>query len=139
MAEHRLEQYIKGKYGLEPTPTVQDFFERWIESKVEPLFRRATVRDYRFHFKTYILPALKHVRLAAIGTKDLNEFRVALLKRGLAVKTARNIIDGSFRAMYRDARVESKCCKVQTHLFDIQWPRYSGKNRTLLAPRSATV
>src|SRR2546430_1908833 len=106
LAEHRLEQYIRGKDGLEPTPTGERFFERWIESKVEPLFRRATVRDYRVHFKTYILPTFKHVRLAAIGTKDLNDFRVELLKRGLAVKTARNIIDGSFRAMYRDARIE---------------------------------
>src|SRR6266542_864852 len=127
LAEYRLTQYIKGKYGLEPTPTVEDFFNRWIESKVEPLFRRATIRDYRVHFKTYILPVFKHVRLAAIGTKDLNEFRVELLKRGLAVKTARNAIDGSFRAMYRDARIEIEALQGKDPFIDAQWPRLRRK------------
>jgi len=106
LAEHRLKEYIRGKYGLTPTPTIGEFFEKWIETKVEPLCRRSTIKDYRYHFQAYILPAFKHVRLAALSTKDLNEFRVALLRRGLAVKTARNILDGSFRAMHRAARIE---------------------------------
>jgi integrase len=126
LAEHRLEEYIKGKYGLKPTPTVGEFYSCWIESKVEPLYRRALVRDYRVHFNAYILPAFKHVRLAAITTKDLNDFRVKLLKR-LAVKTARNIIDGSFRAMYRDARLEIEALQGKDPFIDIQWPRLSRK------------
>jgi integrase len=127
LAEHRLEQYIKGKYGLAPTPTVEDFFERWIESKVEPLYRRSTIKDYGFHFKSYILPAFEHLRLVAIATKDLNEFRVSLLKRGLAVKTCRNIIDGTFRAMYRDARIEIEALQGKDPFMDIQWPRLPRK------------
>jgi hypothetical protein len=97
LAEHLLKEYIKGKYGLEPTPTVQDYFDKWIETEIEPLFRRAQVRDYRQHFNAYILPKFKAVRLSAIGTGDLTDFRVELLKRGLSVKTVRNIIDSSFR------------------------------------------
>ena len=127
LAQHLLEQYIKGKYGLQPTPTVEDFFERWIETKVEPLVRRTTIRDYRMHFKAYILPALKHVPLAALATRDLNDFRVSLLKSGLAVKTARNIVDGSFRAMYRDARIEIEALQGKDPFIDIQWPRLPGK------------
>jgi integrase len=127
LAEHRLEDYIKGKYGLKPTPTVEEFFERWIESKVEPLYRRSTIRNYRIHFKGYILPAFKHVRLAAITTKDLNDFRVSLLKRGLAVKTARNIIDASFRALYRDARIDIEALQGRDPWVDIQWPRLPKK------------
>ena len=127
LAEHRLEQYIKGKYGLVPTPTVEEFFNQWIETKVEPLVRRTTVKDYQAHFKGYILPALKHVRLAAIATKDLNEFRVSLLKRGLAVKTCRNIIDGSLRAMYRDARLGIEALEGKDPFIDIQWPRLPKK------------
>jgi hypothetical protein len=61
LAEHLLKEYIKGKYGLEPTPTVQDYFDKWIEKKIEPLFRRAQVRDYRQHFQAYILPKFKAV------------------------------------------------------------------------------
>ena len=85
----RLSTCIKGKYGLKSTPTVGEFYARWIETKVEPLYRRALVRDYRIQFSAYILPVFKHVRLAAITTKDLNDFRVKLLKR-VAVKTVRN-------------------------------------------------
>jgi integrase len=109
-----------------PTPTVAEFYDRWILTKVEPLYRRTTVRDYRVHFKAHILPAFKHVRLAEISTKDLNEFRVKLLKR-LAVKTARNIIDGSFRAMYRDARFELETLQGKDPFMDIQWPRLPRK------------
>jgi len=122
-----LEEYIRGKYGLEPSPTLEDFFDHWIETKVEPLYRRSTIRDYRSHFRTYILPAFKHVRLAALGTKDLNDFRVGLLKSGLAVKTCRNIIDSSFRAMYRDARIEIAVLQGKDPFIDIQWPRLPRK------------
>ena len=94
---------------------------------MEPLYRRSTVRDYRVHFSAYILPAFKHVRLAAISTKDLNDFRVLLLKRGLAVKTARNIIDGSFRALYRDARIEIEALQGKDPFIDIAWPRLPRK------------
>src|SRR5262245_6425955 len=106
LAEYRFRQYVEGKYRLKPTPTVAEFYQRWIETKIEPLYRRSLVRDYRIHFQAYILPVMKHLRLAAITTKDLNELRGSLLKRGLAVKTVRNALDGSFRAMYRDARIE---------------------------------
>lgn len=127
LAQHRLEQYIRGKYGLTPTPTVEEFFERWIETKVEPLYRRSTIKDYRYHFKAYIMPTFKHLRLGAIGTKDLNELRVTLLKRGLAVKSTRNVIDGSFRAMYRDARIEIEELQGKDPFIDIQWPRLPHK------------
>lgn len=110
-----------------PTPTVQEFYQRWIESKIEPLYRRSTARDYRIHFTSYILPTFKHVRLAGLSTRDLNDFRVSLLKRGLAVKTARNIIDASFRALYRDARVEIEALQGKDPFIDIQWPRLPRK------------
>jgi hypothetical protein len=123
LAEHRLKDYIKGKYGLTPTPTVEDFFERWIQGKVEPLFRRGLIRDYRQHFKAYILPTYKDVRLAAIGNKDLAEFRLTLLGKKLSIKTVRNIIDGSFRAAYRDARAELDELKGKDPFIDLQWPK----------------
>jgi integrase len=94
-----------------------------IETKIEPLFRRAQVRDYRQHFNAYILPKFKNVRLLAIGTDDLIDFRVELLKRGRSVKTVRNIIDSSFRALYRDARAEIEDLKGRDPFIDIQWPR----------------
>lgn len=122
VAEFLLDQYIKGKYGMAPTPTVGEFFERWIETKVEPLFRRGSIRDYRQHFNAYILPSYKDIRLLAIGNKDLTDFRITLLHKGLSVKTVRNIIDGSFRALYRDARAELDELKGKDPFIDIKWP-----------------
>src|SRR5262249_31381359 len=123
LAEFRLREYIQGKFGMAPTPTVEQFYEKWIETKIEPLYRRSLVRDYRIHFQAYILPVMKHLRLAAITTKDLNELRGSLLKRGLAVKTVRNALDGSFRAMYRDARIEFDSLQGRDPFLDVQWPR----------------
>jgi integrase len=94
---------------------------------VEPLYRRSRISDYRYHFNAYILPTFKHIRLGAITTKDLNELRLVLLKRGLAVKTARNIMDSTFRAMYRDARLEIEILQGKDPFKDIQWPRLPRK------------
>jgi integrase len=122
LAQYFLEQYIKGKYGLNSIPTVEAYFESWIKTKIEPLFRRSRVRDYSQHFRAHILPVFKDRCLSAIGTGELIDFRLQLLQRGLAVKTARNIIDGSFRALYRDARAEFDELKGRDPFIDIQWP-----------------
>jgi integrase len=123
LAQYKLEEYIKDKHGQKPTPTVKEFYDRWITNKIEPLFRRSKIRDYKQHFNAYILPKFKDTRLLAVGTGDLTAFRVELLGRGLSVKTARNIIDSSFRALYRDARAETEELKGRDPFLDIQWPR----------------
>jgi integrase len=63
------------------------------------------------------------MRLLEIGTRDLTDLRVELLRGGLSVKTARNIIDSSFRAMYRDARADIEELKGRDPFIDIQWPK----------------
>jgi integrase len=57
-----------------------------------------------------------------VGYGDLTTFRVDLLRKGLSVKTVRNIIDGSFRALYRDARAEYDELKGRDPFIDLQWP-----------------
>ena len=52
-AEVLLRYYIDGKHSLDRTPTVQQFYEKWIERKIEPLVRRNQIRDYRQAFGTY--------------------------------------------------------------------------------------
>jgi integrase len=105
-AQARLRQHNDGKYGLEPVSTVQKFYDEWIEKKVPPLVRHSRVRDYKQAFAAYILPRFKHGSLADIKTKDLIDFQAELLKKRLGVECGHTIIDGSFRALYRDARVE---------------------------------
>jgi integrase len=133
IAEQLLTRYIQGKLSLNPIPTVQAFYDSWITTKIAPLFRPAQARDYRQHFSAYILAKWvdgeKHVRqfggmsLSAIGTGDLIDFRDHLLRKGLSIKTTRNIIDSSFRALYRDARLKHDALRGRDPFLDIQWPR----------------
>jgi integrase len=120
-AEAQLRQYQNGKYGLKPVPTVGEYYERWIEKKIEPLVRRSLIRDYRQHFLCYILPKFKDVSFREIKTGVLTDFQVALVSSGLSVKTARNIIDGSFRALYRDARGEIDALEGKDPFIDLKW------------------
>jgi integrase len=122
-AEALLKQYLDGKYILESMPTVKKYYEQWILTKVEPLYRPALARDYSQHFNAYILDKCGSMRLDQINTGDLIQFRTELLNRGLSVKYTRNIIDSSFRAMLRDARAEHKELQGYDPFLHVQWPK----------------
>jgi integrase len=84
--------------------------ETWLPRKVPPLVRASLAQTYRKHLRTHILPVFSETRLDAITVSALEVFRMGLIDKvrgkGLAVKTARDMIDGSFRALFRDARKE---------------------------------
>lgn len=124
LARERLKQYERKKFGCsEPLPTVGEYYETtWIDRKREPLYRRAQIRDYRWHFQAYILPRFKDARLSDIGVSELTDFMLELVHGGRAVKTARNIIDASFRAFYRDARLEMAELQGRDPFAEIRWP-----------------
>ena len=85
--------------------TVGEYYRIWIESKKPPAVRAGLERDYREHFKRYILPQFENVPLMDVLPRKLLDFRIHLTEeRGLKIKSARTIIDASFRACYRDAR-----------------------------------
>jgi len=119
-AKSLLEKYVKGKLGLGNSQTIGGYYEAWIETKVEPLVRKSCRRDYLQHFDCYILPYSKDYRFADIGPKELTKFRAGLLALGVSLKTARNIIDGGFRAMWRDARSEEVTDK--NPFSALRWP-----------------
>ena len=107
VAEYLLKQYIRGKYGMdEPVVTLTQFYNRWIETKREPMVRRSTVQDYRQHFRANILPMFGDTDMRKIELSNLSDFKGRLLARGLSPKSVRNIIDASFRALWRDALAE---------------------------------
>src|ERR1044071_772690 len=84
--------------------TVRTFYQEWIEKKKPPFVRLSLQRDYQQNFKRTILPFMGDVELNRVSVDTLESFRIHLVdERGLALKTARNIIDGSLRAMIRDA------------------------------------
>jgi integrase len=126
-AEALLRQHQDGKYGLKPVETIGEYYARWIGRQIEPLVRKAQIRDYKQHFTCYLLPKFKDVSLLEIRTGDLVNFQVELLQKGRAVKTVRNIIDASFRAMYRDARAEIDELAGKDPFMDVRWPKARGE------------
>ena len=95
----------KNSLSTEPkSQTVKAFYKEWIEKKKPPFVRVGLQRNYKQDFKTYILPFMDDLDLNGVTLDTLESFRIQLVEeRRLAVKTARNIIDGSLRAMFRDA------------------------------------
>jgi integrase len=84
-------------------PTVREFYEQWVKAKIPPTVRQSLARDYRNHFRNYILDFLWDLPLSALTLAHLEDLRSNLRGRGLSEKTIRNAIDGSLRAMMRDA------------------------------------
>jgi integrase len=125
IAEERLKQYIKGKLKLDARPdTVEGYYRRWIEKQTHPLVRASAPRDYKQHFEAYILPELGSTSLVALTIQQLSLFRSKLLAR-VSLKTSRNIIDSSFRAMWRSALEEGV---VEHNPFAaLKWPRKEKK------------
>jgi len=85
--------------------TIGEYYRVWIERKKPPVVRPGLERDYKDHFKRYILPKFEDVTFTELTPPLLEAFRSYLLQeRGLALKSVSNIINASFRAMIRDAR-----------------------------------
>src|SRR5207249_3831005 len=63
------------------------------------------------------------VSFLKIKIGDLADFQLELLQKGLKVKSARNVIDASFRAMYRDARAEIDELRGRDPFLDLRWPK----------------
>ncbi len=87
----------------EPSTTIGAYYEEWIERKTPPLVRASAERDYRSHFSNYILDELAGLPLEQLALAHIEGLRSTLRQKGLSEKTIRNVIDGSLRAMARDA------------------------------------
>jgi len=84
--------------------TVREYYGEWIEKKKPPFIRLSLQRDYQQAFQKNILPFMGDMELNSTTVEVLENFRLYLVEeRKLSLKTARNIIDGSLRAMLRDA------------------------------------
>ena len=78
---------------------MRKFYEEWIEKKKPPFVRLSLQRDYQQNFKKNILPFMGDMELNSVTMDTLESFRIHLVdERGLALKTARNIIDGSLKS-----------------------------------------
>jgi integrase len=95
--------------------TVRSFYADWIETKVGDA-RPALLHDYRRHFTGYILSdaVFAELALAELRPLDIQLLRARLRARPskrtpgkpISEKTVHGIVNGSLRAMLRDARVQ---------------------------------
>ena len=122
----------------ERAPTVQEYAEEtWLPRMTPPAVRASLARSYRKHLgrqtssetaeRGHILPAFGTTPLDEITRSALLDFRGHLTRavrdggKGLKMKTARDIIDGTFRALYRDARRDG--IVTGDPFADLGWPR----------------
>lgn len=107
------------------TLTVKDYYDEWIREKTPPLVRKSRARSYRSHFVNHVLPLHGHVRLSAYGVAHIRELRVHLIeKKKISLKTAKNVVGASLRALFRDAKAYGKIDK--NPFLDLPrqwWPR----------------
>lgn len=87
----------------------------WMPRMKPPAVRAWAEYDYRRHLKLHILPTLGDLPLASIKTARIVDLRAALLKKGLSMKSARNVIDGTLRACLRDARTVDKLITIDPY------------------------
>jgi len=67
--------------------TIAQYYRSWIERRLPPLVRPSRARDYRNHFRTYILPSAADVELARFSLEHLEDLRLRLqAKQGLGPK-----------------------------------------------------
>ena len=102
--------------------TIREYYEKWIVRKVPPFVRVSAARDYRDHFRTHILDRIGKVPLSELSLEHLVDFRTRLqIERKLSIKTIRNVVDGSLRAMVRDALKAGLTARFP--FADLTWPR----------------
>jgi Arm DNA-binding domain len=132
-AGNRAEQFRPKE---EPPKTIGEYYRMWIPRKTPPVVRSGLERDYKDHFRIYILPKCESTLIAELTPALLEALRSYLLQeyeartptKRLSLKSVKNIIDGSFRAMIRDARTVDYL--IEKDPFEaLVWPR-----RTLSKP-----
>ncbi len=102
--------------------TIGQYYQAWAARRVPPIVRPSRARDYRNHFRTYIVPFLGDLPLKDLSLAHLEELAARLqIDRHLSLKTVRNVIDGSLRAMLRDARKSG--VEAGFPFADLEWPR----------------
>jgi integrase len=111
-----------------PVPTVRAYADgTWLPRKVPPFVRKTLADTYRSDLRCHVLPAFGDTPLDALTRGALLDFRAMLTRakrdggKSLKMKTARCIMDGTFRALHRDARRDGLV--TGDPFADLDWPR----------------
>jgi integrase len=116
--------FTQYRQSAEPQ-TIRQYFEKWKKDKIVPFVKKSYVQTYTSHFSQYILPLHGEKYMQLYSVTDLRELRADIVeKKKLKMKTARNVVDGTLRAFFRDAKAEGVIEKNPfDELPDKWWPK----------------
>src|SRR5262245_13796990 len=87
--------------------TIRQRYDDWIKDKVPPIAKKSRGRKYRSHFTVHILPLHGDKWMHLYGVTEIRELLADLTqKKHLTVKTAKNVMNATLRAFFRDAVAE---------------------------------
>jgi len=76
----------------------------WIKDKNPPIVKKSRGRKYRSHFTVHILPLHGDKWMHLYGITEIREMLADITQRKhLTVKTAKNVMNATLRAFFRDA------------------------------------
>jgi integrase len=105
----------------------------WLPRLTVPLVRTSYSRDARGHLQRYINPVIGHLRLGELTTAEIANLRAHWLGQQKGLKTLSNAIQGTLRAMMREAIEVDKL--IERNPCDgLKWPR-----RTITPPDPLTI
>ncbi len=98
--------FIQYRASAQPK-TIRQYYQSWKKDKVPPFVKKKRARMYASHFDLHILPLHGDRYMAVYSVAEIRELRAELVeKKKLKMKTARNVIDATLRALFRDAKAE---------------------------------
>jgi len=87
--------------------TIRQQYADWIKDKKPPIVKKSRARKYRSHFNVHILPLHGEKWMHLYGITEIRELLANITQtKHLTVKTAKNVMNATLRAFFRDAVVE---------------------------------
>ena len=87
--------------------TIRQYYQSWKRDKQPPFVKKSRAQKYESHFENHILPLHGGKYLEFYGVAEIRELRADLIEaKKLKMKTAKNVINATLRAFFRDARAE---------------------------------
>src|SRR4030095_5497607 len=101
-----VQEQEKARTKAEPK-TIRQYYNEWKVDRVPPLVKKTRGRKHRSHLDAHIQPHPRRPVPTPLRRHSNSGDRTELIeKRRLSVKMAKNVINATLRALFRDAKAE---------------------------------